>query len=262
MYTKIFKQMYDGTLVGSNHWHTLVTFQQMLILADPEGVVDMTPEAMSRTTGIPVDVLRSGIAELMKPDTNSRTPDHEGRRIIPLDDHRDWGWSITNFTHYRDMVDNETRRAYFRKYKSEYRKNKKLRESKTDVDGPQCPQMSETNVDSPQKSTMSTYEDVYVNEDIKKKTPVRLVTHGEGRFPDFWSAWPANKRKVGRKVCLDKWRLHKLDSIADEVIAHVTAMKATEQWVEYAPAPLTYLNQRRWQDGVPQDAQPAERAYF
>jgi len=37
--------------------------------------------------------------------------------------------------------------------------------------------------------------------------------------------------------------------VADQIIAHVTAMKGTEQWLTgFDPAPLTYINQRRWED--------------
>lgn len=74
---------------------------------------------------------------------------------------------------------------------------------------------------------------------------------GEGRFPDFWSAWPNTARKTDRKKCLAKWQRHGWDSEAGAIVAHVVAMKATRQWLEgYEPAPLTYLNGERWRDGV------------
>jgi hypothetical protein len=50
MYVKIFPSVYDGTLATHGPWQALVTFQQMLILSDPTGVVDMTTEAISRRT--------------------------------------------------------------------------------------------------------------------------------------------------------------------------------------------------------------------
>ena len=46
----------------------------------------------------------------------------------------------------------------------------------------------------------------------------------------------------------------KLDAVADQIIANVNSLKTSEQWTTgYEPAPLTYINQRRWEDG---DAQP------
>lgn len=108
MYTKVFRAIYDGTL--ADNWQALVTFQQMLILADGSGVVDMTPAAMSRTTGIPLDILRAGIHALEQPDPASRTPDMEGRRIARLDEHRDWGWFLVNFRKYRELQSREEKK--------------------------------------------------------------------------------------------------------------------------------------------------------
>lgn len=105
MYTKVFRSIYDGTL--ADNWQAMVTFQQMLILADSQGVVDMTPGAMARITGIPLEILAAGIAVLEAPDAGSRTPEMEGRRIARLDAHRDWGWFLVNFAKYRAMQTRE-----------------------------------------------------------------------------------------------------------------------------------------------------------
>lgn len=108
MYTKVFRQIYDGTL--ADNWQALVTFQQLLVLADEAGVVDMTIGAIHRKTGIPVDVLTAGIAILEAPDPASRTPDMEGRRIARMDEHRDWGWFLVNFMKYRQLVSKDEKR--------------------------------------------------------------------------------------------------------------------------------------------------------
>lgn len=105
MYTKVFRSIYDGTL--ADNWQAMVTFQQMLVLADSQGVVDMTPGAMARITGIPLEILAAGIAVLEAPDAGSRTPEMEGRRIARLDAHRDWGWFLVNFAKYRAMQTRE-----------------------------------------------------------------------------------------------------------------------------------------------------------
>lgn len=105
MYTKVFRSIYDGTL--ADNWQAMVTFQQMLILADSQGVVDMTLGAMARITGIPLEILAAGIAVLEAPDAGSRTPEMEGRRIARLDAHRDWGWFLVNFAKYRAMQTRE-----------------------------------------------------------------------------------------------------------------------------------------------------------
>lgn len=69
------------------------------------------------------------------------------------------------------------------------------------------------------------------------------------RFSEFWSAWPASKRKVARSACEAKWMRQALDPLADKIIASVTRLKASEQWsTGFEPSPLTYINQKRWED--------------
>lgn len=89
--------------------------------------------------------------------------------------------------------------------------------------------------------------------DEKPSTPAAQ----KKRFPEFWDVWPSSSRKVAKFKCAEIWKRHKLDSIADTIIAHVTAMKTTEQWsTGFEPAPTTYLSQRRWEDSDSAPAQP------
>lgn len=121
MYGKLFESMFDGTLTSRGPWQALVTFQQMIILADPKGYVDMTPETIARRTTIPIEIIVKGIAALEKPDPDSRTPDEDGRRIVRLSDTRAWGWRIVNHGRYRQIRSQEERRKYMREYQRKRR---------------------------------------------------------------------------------------------------------------------------------------------
>ncbi len=114
MYGKLFVQMYDGTLATRGPWQALVTFQQMVILCNRTGVVDMTAEAISRRTTVPLEIIETGIVALEAVDPQSRTPDCDGRRIVRLADNRDWGWQIVNYERYRKIRSDEERNAYQR----------------------------------------------------------------------------------------------------------------------------------------------------
>ena len=84
-----------------------------------------------------------------------------------------------------------------------------------------------------------------LTEEEKEKTISSQAT----RFEDFWSAWPTSKRKVGKAAVQAKWKAKLLDKVADQIIAHVSSMKISEQWTSgFEPAPMTYINQRRWED--------------
>ena len=98
MYGKIFVTMYDGTLI--ENWKGLVTFQQMIVLADENGVIDTTPKVLSARTGIPLEIIEEGIAVLEAEDKYSRSPEENGKRIERIDAHRPWGWIIVNYGKY------------------------------------------------------------------------------------------------------------------------------------------------------------------
>jgi hypothetical protein len=108
MFAKIFDSIYEGTL--GEHWQALVTFQQMLILCTADGVLDKTPSYISRTTGIPLEIITAGVAFLELPDPRSRSRAMEGRRIVRLDESRDWGWFIVNHEDYRRRISREEKR--------------------------------------------------------------------------------------------------------------------------------------------------------
>lgn len=82
------------------------------------------------------------------------------------------------------------------------------------------------------------------------KTPIS--PKGESvRFEEFWNLYPV---KNGRKACEQKWRKRKLDDIADKIIQKlVVQVEEDDKWQRgFAPNPLTYINQDRWEDEIAQ----------
>jgi hypothetical protein len=84
-------------------------------------------------------------------------------------------------------------------------------------------------------------------EDKRKNSPIPP----SGAFLRFWAAWPKSHRKQAQGKCLDIWQRSDLDQVAPAILAHVDALKASEDWKrehgKYIPAPLVYLNQKRWE---------------
>ena len=108
MYGKVFDSIYDGTLYG--HWEAIVTMQQLIVLATPDGIVEMTPQALSARTSIPFDIIEKGLKVLSEPDPYTRTPGEDGKRIVLIDDHRPWGWRIVNHGKYSRLRDIKQKR--------------------------------------------------------------------------------------------------------------------------------------------------------
>jgi hypothetical protein len=123
MFAKIFGQIYDSSIAEDYNCRRM--FMDLLVLADPTGAVDMTLEAISRRTNVPFDEVSRYVGQLCAPDPKSRSKLEEGKRLVPLDKSRDWGWKIVNYQHYRRLKDEEARRSYFRNAQREYRKKKK-----------------------------------------------------------------------------------------------------------------------------------------
>jgi uncharacterized protein YdaU (DUF1376 family) len=87
------------------------------------------------------------------------------------------------------------------------------------------------------------------NDNPKKIQIQKKNINTSSKFDEFWNAWPSSKRKVAKSECQKKWAKAGLDSVAETIIAQVNKLKVTEQWTGgYEPAPLTYINQRRWED--------------
>lgn len=84
--------------------------QQFIVLASPDGIVDMTPQAIAARTSFPLDLIIKGIKILSEPDPYTRTPGEEGRRIVLLDEHRPWGWRIVNHGKYMRLRDMKQKR--------------------------------------------------------------------------------------------------------------------------------------------------------
>ena len=87
-------------------------------------------------------------------------------------------------------------------------------------------------------------------EEKRKNTPPTPTGEFPG-FAAFWLAWPTGDRKQAKGKCLEAWKKAGAEPHAALVLAHVERMKASPLWTkdggQFVPAPLVYLNQRRWE---------------
>ncbi len=119
MYAKLFTSIYQGTLRGDSNG--LLVFTNLLAHADSSGHVDIHPRAIADETGLPIEQVRLALDMLEGPDAASRSPEEEGRRIVRLDEHRDWGWRVVNYLKYRAIRNEEDRREQNRLSQQRFR---------------------------------------------------------------------------------------------------------------------------------------------
>lgn len=69
------------------------------------------------------------------------------------------------------------------------------------------------------------------------------------RFTEFWSAYPVKK---GKAEAEHKWKVKKLDAIADQILTDVKNRQQNDRrWIEgYIPYGSTYVNKEVWRDDI------------
>ena len=235
MYGKIFESIYEGSLYG--HWEAIVTFQAMIVLANEDGELDMTPQALAGKTSIPIHVIKAGLAILQKPDPDSRSPLHEGRRIIPLEEGRAFGWQIVNYTHYRNLASREDKKRADRDRVAEKRSRK-------------INDVADCRNDS-QKVADVAHTDTNTNTELDLDRPIgpAYVTTS---FDSFWDSYP---KKVAKEAARKAWRkINPSAALANLILEAIDKHKTTQKWQdkggEFIPHAATWLNQRRWEDEI------------
>lgn len=232
MFGKVFSSMYDGTLATRGPWQALVTFQQFIVLADRTGIVDMTPEAISRRTTIPLDIINIGIAALEQEDTDSRTSTENGKRIVRLSSDRHWGWQIVNYEKYRKIRNADERREYMANLMRERRK--------IEIESKQVlAKLSHADADAIKTSCAS----------------------DDARFSEFWSHYP---KKRSKGTALKAWkRLNITVELFSEILQGLTRAKNSPDWRKdngkFIPYPASWLNARGWEDEI-EASQPSKFA--
>ena len=204
MYGKIFDSIYDGTL--AEDWRALVTFQQLIVLCDADGMVDMTPQSIARRTGIPIEHIIAGIEVLEKSDKYSRTPDEDGRRIELIDSHRPWGWHIINHEKYKNMRDADTIRAQTRERVRKHREKKRTvthcNDKKRHID-----KETDININTKIKTRASPFVPPTINQ-VKEYCDERKNNVDPQDFIDHYetNGWIRGKTKIKSwKACIRTW---------------------------------------------------------
>jgi hypothetical protein len=117
-WTKLF-----SSIVTSSIWceddKTFKAWVALLALSDREGVVEGSVPGLANLCRISVSEMRAALKKLSEPDPDSRSPEHEGRRIEPIEG----GWLLLNYAKYREkaVAGEGSRAPYYRAYRARKR---------------------------------------------------------------------------------------------------------------------------------------------
>lgn len=118
MFAKLFARVTESSLMEETI-PTRYVFVMLLAIADPHGYVIGTDVAIARRLNIPLPDFQKAMSVLMSPDPDSNSKAEEGRRVVASDGER--GYRLVNFIAYRNIKDEDERRAYHRDYQARYR---------------------------------------------------------------------------------------------------------------------------------------------
>jgi hypothetical protein len=254
----------DCGIVDSSLWEMpheyLRVWIAMLAKTDATGYVRVAAPAMARLCHLTREDFDRIIDAYCAPDPESRTADHEGRRLEKVEG----GWLILNYLKYREGLkqpDHSTNRV------------KKHRDKQKECNGSTVSETDET--------FCNAYAEAEAKADakakaVKKKTPLppkgdaSVKMHSTGvpmdilwkeSFEKFWDIYPKKRGKDPANKAWDK--LKGDEELYYDICEAVIAWRETEDWLkndgQFVPNASTFLNQKRWQDEIPA-AKPINRA--
>ena len=120
-FTKLFASITESTIWAEPDAVRIVWIT-MLAMADRHGRIWASVPGLANRARVSLEACEDALDRFQKPDKYSRTPDHEGRRIEPIDG----GWRLLNHAKYRAIRDEEAALEAKRKYASKRRAQEKL----------------------------------------------------------------------------------------------------------------------------------------
>lgn len=231
-YTKLFSSIIAST-IWREEKETKIVWITMLAMADKNGSVEASIPGLADMARVSVKECEKALKCLESADPYSRTKEHGGRRIEPVDG----GWLVLNHAKYREKMDDVERREYLRIKKQESRAR-----------------LGQQSVNkSPESSTRSTQAEAEANTEAEAKAfqppiPPPAPPLDEA-FEEFWKAYP---KKAGKGSARKAFKTHKGTSLLPQILTGIRLAKASHDWTKeggrFIPHPATWLNREGWLD--------------
>ena len=264
-YTKLF-----NSILASSIWteddQTRIVWITLLAMADKHGEVHASIPGVARLAGVPIAATEKALGKFLAPDPYSRTPDNEGRRLLPMDG----GWRIANHAKYRAMASREDEKAKTAarvaahrdrkasgttvtdRYKALQTVTKALPEGVGNGGVTQTMHIAEAKADTKIPPIAPQGGESQPTLTLEAETPPEPKPDPLAGFALFWAAYP---KKVSQPTAKRAWlKLKPDDDLARVIVENVQARRNTFDWTkdagQFIPNPGTFLNQRKWEDTI------------
>lgn len=101
-YTKLWHRIVTSSIWDEDD-RTRIVWITMLAMANADGYVGSTLKSLAMLARVPVKACERALEILTAPDTESRTPDNDGRRIAKAEG----GWLLLNYDKHRNAVSDD-----------------------------------------------------------------------------------------------------------------------------------------------------------
>lgn len=226
-YVPLYDTMLSGTLYG--RWPHTGIWACLLSRVSREGVIDETPQSLAAAIGVPIDTLVTCINDFMQPDPDSRSPEHEGRRLALISAHRTWGWRVLNHGKYREKA----RKKNYDDSRTESggdASRKKVSRSSREV--PRSPDVSREVPLSEAEANKSRKRATRLPDEFALTPERKAIAEREGvdpsrtftKFCDYWRSVAKNNTKLDWEATWRTWCMNDSDRNAPK-------KKTESQWV-------------------------------
>lgn len=236
-FTKLF-----SSIVTSSIWResneTRIVWVTLLALADKNGEVWASVGGLAHAAGVDREACAKSLDILLSPDPDSRTKDHEGRRIVVIDG----GWRLLNYIKYREMGRAEDRREYFAEHKRKSRASKRTQLSTLSTSGPPLSPIAEAEAEADIDKTAES--------DAHQESEQR-ANLSTGSDADLWrfgtgsEAWVRTLKRAGCKIGPNNWRAWQglidraFGGDADACAKAAATVKPEDRWPDQVEAAKT-----------------------
>lgn len=205
MYGKIHVSFFDSSIADADPM-TRFIFIGMIVLSDQHGRIDVTPMALARRLNVSREDVDKAIDILSRPDPLSRSSDHGGSRVVPIDPARSWGWIVVNKKQYRSAPDPEVEREQNKERNRRYRARQRGENEESNKD----------NSNTYTGETQGDGRDARVTEKLLREW--------------FEIAWGEYPKKKGRAAALNHYRATvQSEEDRDALLRHLANYKAQLQ---------------------------------
>jgi len=229
----------DNEILTSTIWledsDTIRIWIYLMATADAIGVVRVTTPIIAMHNQLGIEKLEAILDKLASPDSRSRSPEYEGRRI-KIYREPEFEILILNYEKYRTKAYTNAERQ--RVFRERHRDGRGLEERNVSL----------------RKVTQAEAKAVSSTTKTKDTTLITANAVTEMYPKEFEAFWTAYPRKVGKGKAFQAWKNAKQRPSLSVLVRAIERATTTRDWQkdggQFIPHPATWLNQRRWEDEI------------